>query len=253
MIEKKDLNTLINNPKILDNISLDKIEQLVKKYPYSNLAHIILAKKLQSSRVEINKEQLYKISLNIPDRNKLFSLINGALLVDPKKGKFTQLKKVKTTVTEKKPVEQEIIQEKNSLIAESKKVVVPAPKRESSTIKKEISEPLKDEILEYEKPKSRPIEHEIELSLKGHTDKQLIADFLNENMTTKETKESFEKPDPFESFDPEGSFLTETLANIYIKQKKYLRAIGIFKGLIKKFPEKKVYFANKIKEIENLI
>lgn len=103
------------------------------------------------------------------------------------------------------------------------------------------------------KEKQRPIEHEIELSSKGKSDKQMLESFLSENKATSIHNSRFEKPDPFESFDPEGSFLTETLAGIYIKQKKYLRAISIFKGLIKKYPEKKVYFANKIKEIEKLM
>lgn len=50
-----------------------------------------------------------------------------------------------------------------------------------------------------------------------------------------------------------SSILTETLASIYVKQKNYSRAIEIYKGLSLKNPEKSVYFASRIKEIENLI
>lgn len=46
--------------------------------------------------------------------------------------------------------------------------------------------------------------------------------------------------------------ITETLAMIYLKQKKYDRAIDAFKKLSLKYPEKSVYFAARIEEIEKL-
>ncbi len=46
--------------------------------------------------------------------------------------------------------------------------------------------------------------------------------------------------------------VTETLAMLYYKQKKYDQAIEAFKKLSLKFPEKSVYFATRIEEIEKL-
>lgn len=46
--------------------------------------------------------------------------------------------------------------------------------------------------------------------------------------------------------------ITETLANIYIKQKKYAKALEAFKKLRLKYPEKSIYFASRIEEIEKL-
>jgi len=51
----------------------------------------------------------------------------------------------------------------------------------------------------------------------------------------------------------EGSFVTETLANIYIKQKHYNKAILAMEKLSLKYPQKNSYFANRINEIKNLI
>ena len=46
--------------------------------------------------------------------------------------------------------------------------------------------------------------------------------------------------------------ITETLANIYFQQKKYEKASEAYQKLSLKYPEKSIYFASRIKEIENL-
>lgn len=48
------------------------------------------------------------------------------------------------------------------------------------------------------------------------------------------------------------SIFTESLANIYIKQKQYSKAIRIFEKLNLKYPEKSSYFANRIENIKKL-
>jgi hypothetical protein len=45
---------------------------------------------------------------------------------------------------------------------------------------------------------------------------------------------------------------TETLASIYFQQKSYEKAMEAYKKLSLKYPEKSVYFATRIEEIEKL-
>ena len=51
----------------------------------------------------------------------------------------------------------------------------------------------------------------------------------------------------------EESFFTESLAHIYIKQRKYERALEIIKCISLKNPEKNIYFADQIRFLEKLI
>lgn len=49
------------------------------------------------------------------------------------------------------------------------------------------------------------------------------------------------------------SYFTETLARIYVKQKRYDKALQIIKNLSLKYPEKNVYFADQMRFLEKLI
>ena len=49
-----------------------------------------------------------------------------------------------------------------------------------------------------------------------------------------------------------SDLMTETLAQIYTEQKKFDKAIRAYKILSLKYPEKSIFFADRIKEIEIL-
>lgn len=86
---------------------------------------------------------------------------------------------------------------------------------------------------------------------------KLIDDFLEKNpkivpmkktdITPANTSSNF-----VQNTEEYSDLMTETLAQIYIEQKKYDKAIKAYKILILKYPEKNSLFANRIKEIENL-
>jgi len=84
----------------------------------------------------------------------------------------------------------------------------------------------------------------------------LIDKFISENpsisinVEDNTNQENEEKPT---KKGTEDSFVTETLANIYIKQKHYEKAILAMEKLSLKYPQKNSYFANRINEIKNLI
>lgn len=60
-------------------------------------------------------------------------------------------------------------------------------------------------------------------------------------------------PDEVHLKSLDDSYFTETLARIYVKQKRYEKALQIIKNLSLKYPEKNVYFADQIRFLEKLI
>ncbi len=85
---------------------------------------------------------------------------------------------------------------------------------------------------------------------------ELIDKFITANPRIEPAREKTDKPaeDISKHFTEErGSFVTETLAKIYINQGYYSKAMDIYEKLCLKFPEKSSYFASQIEKVKDLI
>ena len=74
---------------------------------------------------------------------------------------------------------------------------------------------------------------------------------LKSKIITGETAEYNLNPEEKSAFESDD-LITETLAAIYLRQKKYEKAQKAYEKLSLKYPEKSIYFASQIKEIEKL-
>jgi hypothetical protein len=99
----------------------------------------------------------------------------------------------------------------------------------------------------------RPIERNENSSHKILSkNKDLIDLFIENNPSIPPVDKNNEKtPNKKTTLDSQG-LMTETLAKVYLEQKKYKSALKAYKILILKYPEKSGFFADKIKEIKHL-
>lgn len=107
--------------------------------------------------------------------------------------------------------------------------------------------------------RNRPPASEPQKQTEAQTDKQhakkvsLIDNFLEGGMKRRIITAAEGKVENVDisakSLEESDDLITETLANIYIKQKHFSKALDIFERLRLKYPEKSVYFARRIKDL----
>ena len=69
-----------------------------------------------------------------------------------------------------------------------------------------------------------------------------------------ELQESTAADEADEETEPlEDTYFTETLARIYLKQRRYDKALEIIRSLYLNFPNKSIYFADQIRYLEKLV
>ena len=111
-----------------------------------------------------------------------------------------------------------------------------------------------------EKPESENTLDEYEETTEKSAGNPLIDNFLNLNQgSIRRTQgeevnvETGNRIDIIEKSDAENEELvTETLADIYFQQKNYEKALSAYRKLSLKYPEKSIYFATQIEEIEKI-
>ncbi|RZJ35894.1 MAG: hypothetical protein EOO51_03505 [Flavobacterium sp.] len=102
----------------------------------------------------------------------------------------------------------------------------------------------------------KPIVREPEQPDPGEIEKQkkneLIERFIQSSPKITPIKDYKPAPVAEPAKEDSSALMTETLARVYLEQKKYQKAIQAYEILILKYPEKSLFFADRISEIKNL-
>ena len=223
-----DFINLISNFDPASGGQKKELENIIYEFPYFQLAHAIYLKSLKIQD-QFNFDLILKKTAILSSKRKLiFNWIEGN-----ENNLFKILEK-----STKKEIRESIVQDTQT------KVDVKTYKSEEEEEKMFFV----DWVLSYAnseiETQSRPLESKIEI----------IDSFLEKNPKIPNRKEKDDKDD-FLNLASNNKFnkselMTETLAKIYVKQKKIKKALYAYKILSLKYPEKSSFFANQIKKLQ---
>lgn len=250
-----NLTELLNKKQDELNNAVKDIDSLIYRYPYFAHAQILKAKVGFQTNSILFADNLAKAALLTMDRTMLFRYIFEEIY-------FTEIsittKNTTQADSQEIPKDNPVEDPNNETNLNTKDVVEINTENETNT-DIEIAEP-KDVIKRKYTRKTKSEEktegkkQEIVENLpKTKIKEELIEKFIKTNPSvSKPGNEDYSKTEEQakKSLEENLDFVSETLAEIYLKQGNKDKAIKIFQQLMVKIPEKKLYFAAQIKKLE---
>ena len=256
-----DFTYLLQNSESIDLQQSAMLSEILNEYPYFHTARAIQLKGLHKNNDFKYNKALKKAAAYTVDRKVLFDFITSFSfdnissknyqvleeieVIDPKTIEALQKKIVdKFSFTSKKPTEEVTEETKATKILEIGKPIS-FKSNEPHSFNEWMQLISKKPILRDEsKPQN--------LS-NNHPKFKLIDQFIETNPKIKPVDKNIPNRDiSLESSSEDESIMTETLAKVYLEQKKYENAIKAYRILILKYPEKSGFFADRIKAIKIL-
>jgi len=275
-----DFTYLLNNPDAVTEKQMMELERVLSEFPYFQSAGAIRLKGLFNQNSFRYNLELKKLASQTTDRMVLFDFITSENFG----GKTKDIHEIEVFDTEIVPTQWVSTQEK---LQQSIRTSIKSSQTEGETeietdpkTKNETSEPQPEESLGVGKPiefsnsdkfsftqwlqltKAKPIKRE-ETSDKKEEEKLKLSDeklkkieiidkFIETNPKIIPSKDA--PINPILDIKPldNTTLMTETLAKVYLEQKKYQKAIEAYEILILKYPEKSVFFADRIENIKKL-
>ncbi|MDR0412572.1 MAG: hypothetical protein LBH61_02030 [Dysgonamonadaceae bacterium] len=219
----------------LDEKTLPDLQNLVEEYPYFQAAQLLYTLNLHANKDSRFNAELRKAACYAGDRKKLFFLVEDAFL-SPAAGE---------NQAEKEPV---VAGTSFDLIDFflAGKTEDKAEKAENPAVSTDYMSYFLSEKAQKEEAETVPLQHQD--TIDRFLEKEEQSSF---RITLKDKDEDSLPPDL--TATGKEDFFSETLAKIYLKQKKYAKALEIIRKLSLHYPEKSLYFADQIRFLEKLV
>ncbi len=281
-----DFTYLLKHPaKVADPVQTNQLKDILKEYPYFQAARALHLKGLKNLHSYKYNKALKTTAAYTTDRDVLFDFITSKDFLE-----YTP-KATTTPVDETAPNQEIKIAEKKPLIEASEDKPLPQDQKDAEQIlnpelfidKHPISETSKKlaigEPLDFDKKEKFSFTEWLQLTNKKPTDQiketSELKKIRKENIKKQKPsqKQKFDRIDKFIAQNPKivpktnipvpvnvansgvfdkNELMTETLARVYLEQKKYKKAIQAYKILSLKYPEKSGFFADRLKMVEKI-
>jgi hypothetical protein len=201
------------------------------------------------------------------DRSVLFDFITSDSFVTVQNGLYDQkvAELMNMDVVESEIIEATHPSENTNTLEQSilSSIAQSSPIQEELEVKLEIGKPIEFTVTEKHSfqewlqiSRFKPIERK-EIKVKEESlDKKKQSEIIDTFIAANPKISPVNKDIPVSNYIPveedKSYLMTETLAKVYLEQKKFTKAIQAYEILILKYPEKSSFFADRILDIKNL-
>jgi tetratricopeptide (TPR) repeat protein len=253
----------------------ENLKEIIKNFPYFQLAHILFARSLNQSNNILFSEALKNAALYSGNRKLLFELVNNqdkSTIASPIEEKtveqtseiepnfITEVETIASNETETIPqieIHQEVVE-----AIQDEPIIEPTISIQSNPLPLAIDfSQEKDSFLGWlNKLNKNPEKNELvasQLPMSPKTEKEQVDNLVDRFI---QTDPRISKPSKAEFFSPiqmakksvedNDMIVSETLAKVYIDQGNTEKAIHIFRKLSLLYPDKSTYFAALILKLE---
>ena len=273
-----DYTYLINKPDAINEKQTEVLGKVLDEFPFFQSARALRLKGLYNQNSFKYNYALKVTAAHTTDRTVLFDFITSDTFIAMQKGLYDKkiLELFDINVIDLEIIKPQIILEPKSNTLEDSILtsIKEASQKELQNTKivndkLDIGKPLDFSINEkhsfqewLQLSRIQPIERKKEvinnsdasvLDDKKKKKLDLIDKFIEASPKISPVKQSTTSPAYFElNKQDNSSLMTETLARVYLEQKKYQKAIQAYEILILKYPEKSSFFADHISNIKIL-
>jgi hypothetical protein len=261
----------LENPSSMDMASIPQLREVIKRYPYFQAAQIMLAKNLKTENHIDQLNQLQLAAVMVPNRKLFHDYLHDKKPLQPKGVQTVEevtqeeptLEIVSKAPTEIVEVDRESLYDliPEPIVYQLETADLPELPTKKIEEKEETIEPEElsfSEWLEFtetgksdsETPETGKLKRKKQQP--SHSNIELVDHFLSQQSDKPKKRAEFFNPQKAgaKSLEVDFTVISETLANIYFQQEKYELAMQSYEALSLKYPEKSVYFAARLEEID---
>lgn len=263
-MENKILH-IINQPFSVSSKDLFLIEDEIEKYPYFQTLHLLKAKAVSGAEIKVFQKVLAKTSIFCTNRQILFEYLKKENIQNESLQEIiiSETEQSNIILDEKEtnlpPIETPTVNENqepevSKLIETHQKLKSDEKTEDEKYIETEISTKSRAKVsFNHWLQKNQKAESHGNDSDSVNEKFKVIEDFLDKNPKITPAKD-FKPSIEIQTTNKENMshLMTETLAKIYVEQNKFDKAIKAYTILRLKYPEKSGYFADLIREIQEL-
>jgi tetratricopeptide (TPR) repeat protein len=262
-----DYTYLLNKPDAINDRYAETLDNVLSAFPYFQSARVLKLKHLYNQD-SFNYNYALKVSAAFTtDRSILFDFITSDSFVSVQKGLYE--KKLEELMSMSVIGSEHIVVEANQPVVDAlEQSILTSIKKATSTEEQKTEEKLAiGKPLEFSKNEKHSFQEWLQLSrlkpivreeIKSSIDEDkkkkldLIDKFIENNPKITPIAKDATVPVIDVISEDTSHLMTETLARVYLEQKKYSKAIQAYEILILKYPEKSSFFADRISDIKIL-